>query len=183
MGLLYQRDRLCLVQISSGDCHCHLVHFPEPNFSEAKNLKKLLSDKSVEKIFHYGRFDIAILMNSFNIDISNVYCTKIASRLTRTYTDKHSLKVLCRDLLGVDLDKTEQTSDWGAPLLSTDQLKYAATDVLHLHNLKERLDSLLIRENRMELAKACFDFLPYRAKLDLMTNENFDIFAHRQNFS
>lgn len=179
MGLCHNRDRLCLVQLSSGDGHCFLVHFPKADFSRSKNLVNLLSNKLITKIFHYGRFDIAVLMRTFNIFIENVYCTKIASRLTRTYTDKHSLRDLCKNLLGIELDKAEQTSDWGASLLSQEQLNYAGTDVLYLHNLKEIFDSLLIRENREELAKACFEFLPYRAQLDLISSEDFDIFAHK----
>jgi ribonuclease D len=155
-----------------------LLHFPEPDFSKSKNIVGVLEDDSVEKIFHYGRFDLAVLMKSFKIGIKNVYCTKIASKLVRTYLDRHSLKSLCRDLLGVDLDKTEQSSDWGAPILSTEQLTYAGADVIYLHNLKEKLDALLVREGRMEVAKACFEFLPYRAMFDLMVADSFDIFAH-----
>jgi ribonuclease D len=178
MGLCCHRDRLCLIQISTGEGNCYLVHFPEPDFSKSTNLVNALEDDSTEKIFHYGRFDLAVLIQSFKINIKNVYCTKIASKLVRTYTDKHSLKHLCSDLLGVSLDKTEQSSDWGAPTLSPEQLNYAGSDVVYLHNLKEKLDALLVREGRMELAKACFEFLPYRAMLDLMVADNFDIFSH-----
>ncbi|MDR3285504.1 MAG: ribonuclease H-like domain-containing protein [Holosporales bacterium] len=178
MGLNHNRDRLCLVQISAGDGYCSLVHFPEPTFSKSKNLKKMFEDDSVEKIFHYGRFDLAVLMKSFNINISNVYCTKIASKLVRTYTNGHSLRALCKELLDIDLNKTSQTSDWGASTLSLDQINYACFDVLYLHNLKKKLDALLAREGRSDLAKACFEFLPYRAKLDLLASEEFDIFAH-----
>jgi ribonuclease D len=178
MGLCPHRDRLCLIQISTGEGNCYLIHFPEPDFSRSINIVRVLEDDSVEKIFHYGRFDLAVLMQSFKISIKNVYCTKIASKLVRTYTDKHSLKYLCRDLLGIDLDKTEQSSDWGAAILSTEQLTYAGADVVYLHNLKEKLDALLVREERMEIAKACFEFLPYRAKFDLMVADTFDIFSH-----
>ncbi|MDR0625288.1 MAG: ribonuclease H-like domain-containing protein [Holosporales bacterium] len=178
MGLYPHRDRLCLVQLSSGDGTCFLVHFPEPAFDQAHRLKKLLGDDSVQKIFHYGRFDLAVLMKSFKLHITNVYCTKIASKLVRTYTDKHSLKSLCKELLGIDIDKAQQSSDWGGEILSPEQLEYAGSDVLFLHNLKEKLDALLLREGRAELAQACFDFLPYRALLDTMASEEWDIFSH-----
>jgi ribonuclease D len=179
MGLNPHGDRLCLVQLSVGDGVCHLVHFPKPDFSRSPNLKKLLLDDSVQKIFHYGRFDLAVLMYSFRIHISNVYCTKIASRLIRTYTDRHSLKALCSELLDIEVNKREQTSDWGKTVLSQDQLEYAASDVLYLHPLQEKLDVLLAREGRTELAAACFEFLPYRAQLDVVMSEEFDIFAHK----
>ncbi|MBY0462238.1 MAG: ribonuclease H-like domain-containing protein [Alphaproteobacteria bacterium] len=179
MGLKNHRDRLCLVQISSGDGECHLVQFERPNFERALNLKKLLQNQNVTKIFHYARFDVAIMMHSFGIKIENIYCTKIASRLVRTFTDKHSLKDLCKELLSVEISKQEGTSDWGASDLTKDQLRYAATDVLHLHKLKNKLDDMLKRENRVELAKACFDFLPYRAQMDLLGGEAFDVFPHR----
>lgn len=179
MGLMYHRDRLCLVQISSGDGHCHLVHFPKAQFDDSIVLKRILSDSRIKKIFHYGRFDIASLIKSFSVEISNVYCTKIASHLCRTYTDRHSLKNLCEDLLKLSLDKENQTSDWGSPVLSSEQINYAASDVLHLHALKEKLDNMLVRENRMELAQKCFDFLPTLAKIDLMTSCEYNVFAHK----
>ncbi|GHS91152.1 3'-5' exonuclease [Alphaproteobacteria bacterium] len=179
MGLQHHRDRLCLVQLSAGDGHCHLVHFPEPCFGQSPHLCKLLANDHLEKVFHYGRFDLAVLAKSFGIVPHNVYCTKIASRLTRTYTDRHSLKSLCADLLGIDVDKREQTSDWGGEVLSPEQLRYAGTDVLYLHAIKEKLDALLVRENRLALAQACFRFLPHRAELDLLAGEGFDIFAHK----
>lgn len=179
MGLCPHRDRLCLLQLSAGDGHCHLVHFPHADFTKSPNLCRLLQDPHILKIFHYGRFDIAVLAKSFGFLIQNVYCTKIASRLVRTYTAQHSLKDLCRDLLGLELNKEEQTSDWGAASLTSEQLKYAGTDVLYLHNLKEKLDESLIRENRQEVAQACFQFLPFRAQLDLWAGTDFDIFAHK----
>lgn len=178
MGLCPHRDRLCLLQISAGDGHCYLVHFPKADFSRSPRLRRLLQDPQVLKIFHYGRFDIAVLAHSFGFLLQNVYCTKIASRLVRTFTAKHSLKDLCRDLLGVELNKGEQTSDWGSPTLSPEQLRYAGTDVLYLHQLKDKLNDALIRENRLDIAKACFQFLPYRAQLDLWTGTAFDVFAH-----
>lgn len=179
MGLRHHRDRLCLVQLSSGDGHSHLVHFPKAHYNMSPHLCRILGDANIQKIFHYGRFDIAVLMQAFGLTIENVYCTKIASKLVRTYTDKHSLKALCADLLGVILDKSEQISDWGSSILKPEQLNYAGNDVLYLHNLKEKLDVLLARENRMELAEACFRFLPYRAQLDLLVDEEWDIFAHK----
>jgi len=178
MGLKNHRDRLCVVQLSAGDGECHLVQFPEPLFEKAVHLKKLLRDKSVTKIFHYARFDVAILSHTFGFPIENIYCTKIASRLVRTYTDRHSLKDLCRELLSVEISKQEGTSDWGAPELTKDQIRYAATDVLHLHKLKEKLDLMLRRENRYELAEACFRFLPYRAQMDLLGGGTYDVFTH-----
>ncbi|MCX7338764.1 MAG: ribonuclease H-like domain-containing protein [Alphaproteobacteria bacterium] len=180
MGLKNHRDRLCLVQLSSGDGDCHLVHFPEPHFEKAVNLKALLKDNQVTKIFHYARFDVGILNFSFKILLENIYCTKMASRLCRTFTSKHSLKDLCKDLLSIELSKQEQTSDWGAPVLTQEQLQYAATDVLYLHILKEKLDRLLHREKRWELAEACFWFLPYRTQLDIMAGESFDIFSYSE---
>ena len=179
MGLKNYRDRLCVVQLSTEDGECHLVHFPEPNFSNAVNLKAVLTDTSLLKIFHYGRFDIGILQYTFQTFIKTIYCTKIASRLVRTYTNRHGLKDLCKELLGVELSKQEQTSDWGAQTLTPDQLKYAASDVLFLHKLKDKLDFLLKREKREDLAQACFDFLPYRAHLDLLAGEKFDIFSYQ----
>ena len=179
MGLKNYRDRLCLVQLSGGDGVCHLVHFPEPKFDQSPYLKQILSDPSLLRIFHYARFDVAILMHSFQMTLGPIYCTKIASRLVRTYTNRHGLKDLCKELLGVDLSKQEQTSDWGSPILTNEQLKYAATDVLHLHALKQKLDFLLEREKRTNLAQACFDFLPYRAHMDLIAGENFEIFSYQ----
>lgn len=178
MGLHPHRDRLCLVQISAGDDVCHLVHFPNPQFEQAHHLKRLLADPKITKLFHFARFDIMLMFHTFGVMATPIYCTKIASKLVRTFTDKHSLKDLCKDLLKIDISKQEQTSDWGAQELTQEQLKYAATDVLHLHALKEKLDALLVRENRVNLAKGCFDFLPYRAQLDLTAGEDHDIFLH-----
>ncbi len=177
MGLRPHRDRLCLVQLSAGDGDVHLVRFM-PGEYDAPRLAALLEDRSVLKIFHYGRFDIAVLRRWLGVRTAPVWCTKIASRLTRTYTDRHGLKDLCRQLLGVELSKEQQSSDWGAPVLSPEQQKYAAADVLHLHALKERLERLLEREGRTALAQAAFDFLPWRAELDLLAGEQEDIFAH-----
>ena len=178
MGLCYHRDRLCLVQLSNGDGHCHLIHFPTADFSKSPRLLALLTRSDVTKLFHYARFDVGILQHSFGMQMQNVYCTKIASRLTRTYTDKHGLKDLCKDLLKIEISKQEQTSDWGAAVLSAEQQTYAATDVLHLHRLQEILDGLLQRETRHDLAKACFDFLPYRGQLDGLAGDGFDIFSY-----
>jgi ribonuclease D len=179
MGLCPHRDRLCLVQLSAGDGHAHFVHFPEPFYQNSLRLCALLQNPSIIKIFHYGRFDLSVFIQSFHILAQNVYCTKIASKLTRTYTDKHSLKDLCSELLKINLDKTEQTSDWGGETISEDQRRYAGNDVLYLHALKKKLDGLLLRENRKELAEACFRFLPYRAQLDWLAGETLDIFAHK----
>ncbi|MBI1954009.1 MAG: ribonuclease D [Proteobacteria bacterium] len=178
MGLLPHRDRLCVIQLSNGDGHCHLVKFEKDQYHQAKNIKKLLADSTITKIFHYARFDVTVLYHYLGVLTEPIYCTKIAAKLTRTYADKHSLKDLCRDFLSVELSKQEQLSDWGADTLTPEQLKYAATDVLYLHNLKEKLDYLLKRENRLKIAEACFKFLPYRAKLDLLTCDSFDIFQH-----
>ncbi len=177
MGLDFHRDRLCLVQLSAGDGNAHLVQLPKTP-APAPNLERLLGDKAVLKLFHFGRFDIAALYNRFGVLTAPVYCTKIASRLARTYTDRHSLKALTSELLGIDLSKQQQSSDWGAEELSDAQLAYAASDVLHLHALKERLDAMLAREGRTELAQACFDFLPHRARLDIAGWPEIDIFAH-----
>jgi ribonuclease D len=177
MGLNPLRDRLCLIQLSAGDGNCHLVQFPEGGYN-APNLSRLLTDPRVLKLFHFARFDVATLQHHLGVACAPVYCTKIASRLSRTYTDRHGLKDLCRDLLGVELSKQEQTSDWGAPNLSEAQLKYAAADVLHLHRLAAELDKLLAREGRRDLAAACFAFLPTRAQLDLKGWDEPDIFAH-----
>ena len=177
MGLDPRRDRLCLVQLSAGDGEAHLVHFPEPRY-EAPNLRRLLADPRRLKLFHFARFDLAVLEHHLGIRCEPVYCTKIASKLARTYTDRHGLKDLCRELLGVELAKEQQSSDWGAPELSEAQLRYAANDVLHLHALKDRLDAMLAREGRRELAEACFAFLPTRARLDLAGWRDVDVFAH-----
>jgi ribonuclease D len=167
MGLIPRRDRLCLVQLSSGDGSAHLVQFDKGDYS-APNLRRLLTDPAVLKIFHYGRFDIATLLTHLGVVTEPAYCTKIASKLIRTYTDRHGLRDLCRELIGVDLCKQQQISDWGQAELSAEQRAYAASDVLHLHRLKAVLDSLLEREDRVQIAEACFRFLPTRARLDLM---------------
>lgn len=177
MGLNIARDRLCLIQLSSGDGNAHLVQFKNEDYS-APNLKKLLSDEKVVKIFHYARFDIASIWMYLDVLTTPVYCTKIASKLTRTFGAHHSLKTLTKDLLGIELDKQQQSTDWGADNLTEAQLSYAANDVLYLHKIKEILDSMLVREEREELAKSCFDFLPTRALLDLSGWENEDIFEH-----
>ena len=177
MGLQHQRDRLCVVQLSPGDGSADVVQFP-PGDTEASNLVKLLSDPKRLKLFHFARFDLATLYKTFGVMAEPVYCTKIASRIARTYTDKHGLKDLVRELLGLDLSKQQQTSDWGVATLSDAQVAYAAADVLHLHALKQRLDELLIREGRAELAEACFRFLPTRVRLDLAGWVEEDLFAH-----
>jgi ribonuclease D len=177
LGLDPHRDRLCVVQLSPGDGSADVVQIPK-GAKDAPNLKRLLADPAVLKIFHFARFDLAVLYHAFGVMPAPVYCTKIASRLTRTYTDKHGLKDLVRDVLGVDLSKQQQSSDWGAETLTEPQVAYAASDVLHLHELKEKLDVLLAREGRKELAEACFRFLPDRARLDLMGWGAEDIFAH-----
>jgi len=177
LGLIPQRDRLCLVQLSGGDGHAHLVQIARGQ-GAAPNLVRLLADPGVLKLFHFGRFDIAVLLHHFGALAAPVWCTKIASKLTRTYTDKHGLKYLLQEMLGVDISKHQQSSDWGAATLSAAQLDYAAADVLHLHRLKEELEVRLTREGREPLAQACFDFLPARAKLDLEGWPEIDIFAH-----
>ncbi|HTE75245.1 MAG TPA: ribonuclease H-like domain-containing protein [Xanthobacteraceae bacterium] len=177
MGLEVGRDRLCVVQLSPGDGSADVVQIP-PRAGEASNLKRLLADKSLLKIFHFARFDLAVLQQTFGIMAEPVYCTKIASRLARTYTDKHGLKDLVREVLGQDLSKQQQSSDWGALELTEAQVAYAAADVLHLHALKERLDAMLAREGREQLAAACFRFLPDRVRLDLAGFAAEDIFAH-----
>jgi ribonuclease D len=181
MGLDVSRDRLCVVQLSPGDGSADVVQIPPHGSShgvDAPNLKRLLGDKALLKIFHFGRFDLGILCKTFGLMPEPVYCTKIASRLARTYTDKHGLKDLVREVLGQDLSKQQQSSDWGAPELSEAQVAYAAADVLHLHALKERLDAMLAREGRRQLAEACFRFLPDRVRLDLAGFAGEDIFAH-----
>jgi len=181
MGLVHARDRLCVVQLFSGNDAdpIHLVQIPNTHKHQAPNLVKLLQDKSIIKIFHYARFDVSILMYTFNIGIQNIFCTKIASRLCRTYTGNHSLKDLCKDFVGIELSKEEQTSDWGSENLTNLQQQYAAKDVLYLHKIKSALQLMLKRENRVEMAKSCFDFLPTRAKLDHLAGDQFDIFSHK----
>jgi ribonuclease D len=177
MGLNPHRDRLCLVQLSGGDGNAHLVQIANGQ-TEAPNLAALLTDPDVLKLFHFGRFDIAAMMNAFGALAAPVYCTKIASKLVRTYTDRHGLKYLCQELLGIDISKHQQSSDWGAEVLSEAQKTYAASDVLYLHRLREELDRRLAREGRSDLAQASFDFLPARARLDLAGWPEIDIFAH-----
>lgn len=176
MGLNLHRDRLCLVQLSAGDGTAVLVQIEDE--TDCPNLRRLMEDESVLKIFHFARFDVAKIMNDLNVVPYPVYCTKIASKLCRTSSPSHSLKSLCHDLLGVDLQKEQQTSDWGAEELSEAQQQYAANDVLYLHQLREKLDKLLVRENRADIAQACFDFLQARAALDLEDFDEPDIFAH-----
>ena len=177
MGLNPHRDRLCLVQLSSGDGHAHLVQIARGQ-SAAPNLQRVLADPAVLKLFHFGRFDIAALQQAFGTVTAPVYCTKIASKLIRTYTDRHGLKDLLMTLLDIDISKQQQTSDWGAEVLTEAQMTYAASDVLYLHRLKAELDQRLAREGRMATAQACFDFLPTRAALDLTGWPEIDIFAH-----
>jgi ribonuclease D len=177
MGLDPQRDRLCVVQLSPGDGTADVVQIP-PGAASAPNLRQLLADANVLKIFHYARFDLGVLQTRFGLMAAPVYCTKIASRIARTYTDKHGLKDLVREVLGVDLSKQQQLSDWGAGELTDAQVAYAASDVLHLHALKEKLDAMLLREGRSELAAACFRFIPDRVRLDLAGWAAEDIFAH-----
>jgi ribonuclease D len=177
MGLLPGRDRLCLVQLSAGDGSAHLVQIGTGK-PEAPNLKALLADRTVLKLFHFARFDMAVLNHALGVMPAPVYCTKIASKLVRTYTDRHGLKDLCRELLSIDLSKQQQSSDWGAPQISKEQTDYAASDVLHLHALKAKLDEMLKREGRVAFAQACFDFLGTRAALDLGGWREEDIFAH-----
>ncbi|MDE2516941.1 MAG: ribonuclease D [Rhodospirillales bacterium] len=182
MGLNPHRDRLCLVQISAGDGHAHLVQIIPPALGgrgfDCPNLARLMADPGVVKLMHFARFDVAVLQHSLGITVSPVRCTKIAAKLVRTFTDRHGLRDLCRELLGVEISKQQQTSDWGATTLSPEQLAYAASDVLHLHALWARMEALLIRENRLDLAMACFAFLPTRARLDLLGYEEPDIFHH-----
>ncbi len=177
MGLSLHRDRLCVIQLSAGDGNAHVVHFPNRDYA-APNLKRLLSDPGVTKLFHFARFDLAMIQKHLGVRCAPVWCTKLASKLTRTNTDRHGLKDLCRDLIGVDLSKQQQTSDWGAAELNADQLAYAASDVLYLHQLKARLEVLLDREGRRDVAEACFRFLPARAELDLLDWSEVDIFSH-----
>jgi ribonuclease D len=177
LGLNPFRDRLCLAQLSSGDGVCHAVQFAAGEYA-APNLKKMLADPNTTKLFHFARFDVAMFRRWLGVDCKPIYCTKIASKLVRTYTDRHGLKDLVREILGVDISKEQQSSDWGAPDLSDKQLAYAAGDVAYLHQLKTALDKMLEREGRTHMAKACFDFLPARAELDLAGWDEIDIFAH-----
>ena len=182
MGLNPHRDRLCLVQLSAGDGTAHLVQIVPPRLGghggDCPNLKALLADPGVRKLMHFARFDVAVLQHNLGITVAPVVCTKIAAKLVRTFTDRHGLKDLCRELLGVEISKQQQTSDWGAAELSAEQLAYAASDVLHLHALWGRLEALLVREGRLDLAEACFRFLTARGTLDMLGYENPDIFAH-----
>jgi ribonuclease D len=177
MGLNIKRDRLCLVQLSNGDGNTHLVQIDLIQ-KPAPNLCKLLCDTSILKLFHFGRFDIAVLLQTFGVLTSPVYCTKIASKLVRTYTDRHSLKNLIQELLEIDISKHQQSSNWGAKNLTNSQIEYAASDVLYLHSLKSKLDIMLERESRLDLAKKCFEFLPTRAELDLVGWPEIDLFSH-----
>ncbi len=177
MGLRLGRDPLCVVQLSAGDGDAHILQLSRPAY-DAPNLKRLLTSPDVIKIFHFGRFDIAMFQQSLGVTAAPVYCTKIASKLARTYTDRHGLKDVTRELLGVDLSKAQQSSDWGAATLTPEQIAYAASDVLNLHALKSRLDEMLLREGRMDLARACFAFLPHRAALDVAGWDEVDIFSH-----
>ena len=182
MGLRPHRDRLCLVQLSSGDGHAHLVQLVPPALGgrgfDCPNLTRMMADPGTVKLMHFAQFDVAVLQHSLGITVAPVRCTKIAAKLIRTFTDRHGLKDLCKELLGVDLSKQQQTSDWGAVELTSEQLAYAASDVLYLHRLWEKLDALLVREGRRELAEACFNFLPTRGRLDLLGYEDPDVFAH-----
>ena len=182
MGLNPHRDRLCLVQISAGDGQAHLVQVIPASLGgrgyDAPNLARLMADPAVTKLMHFARFDVALLQHALGITVAPVKCTKIAAKLIRTFTDRHGLRDLCRELLGVEISKQQQTSDWGAVELSAEQLAYAASDVLHLHALWARMEALLIREGRLALAESCFDFLPTRCRLDLLGYEDPDIFAH-----
>jgi len=176
MGLNPSRDKLCLIQLSSGNGICHLVKIIDLR-KKPTNLLKLLNNSKVQKIFHFARFDVAVLKYTYKINIKNIYCTKIASKLARTYTDKHGYKDLCRELLNITISKIEQSSDWGGKL-SKDQKEYAANDVLHLHKIKKKLDSILERENRIKMANACFEFISHRTDLDLNGWQDQDIFKH-----
>ena len=176
MGLMPHRDRLCLAQFSLGDGNAYLVQFFD--YSKANNIMRLLSDPKILKIFHYARFDIMMLYKYLGAMAKNVYCTKIASKLSRTYAQKHSLLDLCKEVLNVEISKEQTCTDWGSESLTEEQKEYAANDVLYLHQLKEKLDVLLKREGRLELAKSCFDFLETRVQLDIMAGDNYDIFAH-----
>ena len=178
MGLSFDRDRLCLVQVSFGDKNAHLVQVGGSFGYQASNLKKLLKNSKVTKIFHYARFDVAMLKKYLGVLCSSVYCTKIASKLARTYTDRHGLKELCKELLNVEISKQQQSSDWGKEVISKNQINYAANDVLYLHEIKKKLDEILEREKRIKLAYSSFKFIPIRVKLDLAGWSNNDIFSH-----
>ena len=178
MGLKHQRDRLCLVQISSGDGDAHLIQLGSSFKYKAKNLKALLRDKKVTKIFHYARFDLGVIKKYLGVMPKNIYCTKIASKIARTYSDKHGLRELCRELLGIEISKQQQSSYWGTENLSKNQLKYAANDVLYLHQIKNELEIILEKENRSHLIKSSLNFLPHRVELDLLGWEDIDIFSH-----
>ena len=178
MGLKIGRDRLCLVQLCGTDGACHLVRFASDSKYKAPVLRQLLEDDAIVKIFHFARFDVAMLYHHLHVRVHPIYCTRTASKIARTFTDKHGLRVLCRDLLRTDISKVQQSSDWGAPHLKDAQLHYAASDVVHLHALKEKLDAMLVREGRQEIAHNCFDFLMTRAILDVKGWEDEDIFAH-----
>ena len=179
MGLSYQRDRLCVVQISFGDKNAHLIKFDDfKDYKKANNLKLLMKNRKVLKIFHYARFDLAIIKKYLGVMPAPVYCTKIASKIARTYTDKHGLKEICKELLNVEISKQQQSSDWGKKELTKNQINYASNDVLYLHELKSKLDEILKREKRIDLAYSIFKFLPLRVKLDLMGWQNTDIFSH-----
>jgi len=183
MGLNPHRDRLCLVQLSSGDGSAHLVQIVPVSLGgrgyDCPNLKRLLADTAVIKLMHFARFDVGVLQHTLGITVAPIKCTKIAAKLVRTFTDRHGLRDLCRELLGVEISKQQQTSDWGATDLSPEQVSYAASDVLYLHALWNRLEALLVREGRLELAEACFQFMPARTRLDMLGYEEPDIFAHR----
>lgn len=176
MGLKPGRDRLCLVQLSTGDGNAHLVQMLDPSF-DAPNLKKLVSNPDILKLFHFARFDVAVMKQYLGVDCPNIYCTKIASKLVRTYTDRHGLKNICRELLGVDISKQQQSSDWGAEELTPEQISYAASDVYYLHKLRAQLNKMLEREGRIDLAQSCFDFMATRTALDLQGWPD-DIFEH-----
>jgi len=178
MGLVVKRDRLCLVQLCSSDREVYIVQIKKGNHDKAENLKKLLTDKSILKIFHYARFDVSILNYTFGIQVNPIYCTKIASKLSRTFTDKHGLKNLCKDLLDVEISKHEQNSDWGKAELSSEQLKYAAGDVLHLHKLKSKLDEILARENKTQIAEKCFNAVNTISELELLYISPEELFQH-----
>ena len=179
LGLNPLRDRLCVVQLSDGKGDAHLVQLTPDDYKNAKNLSALMSNPAVTKIFHFARFDVAVMKHYLGVDVAPIFCTKIASKLARTYTDRHGLKDLTRELLSIDLDKGQQSSDWAATELSDSQKAYAASDVLHLHALKSKLTDMLNRDKRMAVAQSCFDFLPTRAELDLMGWDESDIFAHK----
>ncbi len=178
MGLTFDRDRLCVVQVSFGDKNAHLVQVGGELGYEAKNLKKLLKDGKILKIFHYARFDVAVLKRYLGIMCKSIYCTKIASKLARTYTDRHGLKELCKEILNIEISKQQQSSDWGKSMLSKSQINYAANDVLYLHEIREKLDDILEREDRLKLAYTIFKFIPTRVSLDLLGWNNNDIFSH-----